>query len=95
MSFIHSPDSSRQVDVRGFKEKKRKYMHLGTSQCWALTLALNWVNIEPLSLFWVAESFTFEDENEYDIKLKVFARVLEKRHPGKLHFTFVIYAEGD
>ena len=48
-----------------------------------------------LSLFWVAESFRFEDENEYDIKLKVFARVLEKRHPRKLHFTFVIYAEKD
>ena len=32
----------------------------------------------------------FEDENEYEyqIKLNVFARVLEKRHPGKLHFTF-------
>ena len=46
------------------------------------------------------ESSRFEDENEYEyeIKLKVFARVLKKRHPGKLHFPFlvntVIYTEG-
>ena len=39
------------------------------------------------------ESFRFEDENEYknEILLKVFARVLKKRHPGKLHFTFFHY----
>ena len=38
------------------------------------------------------ESFRFEDENdyEYEIKLKVFARVLKKRrHPGKFYFTFL------
>ena len=49
------------------------------------------------------ESFRFEDEKEHEIKLKVFARALKKRHPGKLHFTFffspktfstVIYTEG-
>ena len=52
------------------------------------------------------ESSRFEDENEYEyeIKLKVFARVPKKRHPGKLHFPFfffppkkvntVIYTEG-
>ena len=32
----------------------------------------------------------FEDEKEYkyEIQLKVFARVLKKRQPGKLHFPF-------
>ena len=39
------------------------------------------------------ESSRFEDENEYEyeIKLKVFARVLKKRHPGKLHFPFFFF----
>ena len=49
------------------------------------------------------ESFRFEEDNEYEIKLKVFASVLKERHPGKLHFTFFspktlvrlfIYTEG-
>ena len=29
----------------------------------------------------------FRFENEYENQLKVYARVLKKRHPGKLHFT--------
>lgn len=33
------------------------------------------------------ESFRFEEDNEYEIKLKLFARVLKKKTPGKLHFT--------
>ena len=39
------------------------------------------------------ESFRFEDENEYkyEIELEVFARVLKKRHPGKLHFYTFFY----
>ena len=43
-----------------------------------------------------------ENAYEYEIKLNVFARVLKKRHPAKLHFTFftkkgntVIYTEGN
>ena len=41
-------------------------------------------------LFLSLESFRFEDENEYEyeIYLNVFACVLKKRHPGKLHITF-------
>ena len=42
------------------------------------------LNFDGMSL----ESFRFEDENEYEFNLKFFARVLKKRHPGKLHFTF-------
>ena len=38
-------------------------------------------------------SSRFEDENEYEyeIKLKVFARVLKNRHSGKLHFPFFFF----
>ena len=38
-------------------------------------------------------SSRFEDENEhdYEMKLKVFARVLKNRHPGKLHFPFFFH----
>ena len=50
----------------------------------------------------IVESFKIKAENEYEIQPEVFARVLKKRHPGKLYFTFffftknvtVIYTEG-
>ena len=59
--------------------------------------------MEITTVVWVLESFRFEDETEYEyeIQLKVFVRVLKKRHPGELHFTFftkkvgtVIYTKG-
>ena len=52
----------------------------------------------------ILNRFRFKDENEYEyeILIKVFARVLKKTHPEKFHFTFfhqkfstVIYTEGD
>ena len=41
------------------------------------------------------ESFRFEEDNEYEyeIKLNVFARVLEKKTPGKLHFTSFFFTK--
>ena len=44
-----------------------------------------WVLV--LVLTFTSESFRFEDQNEYEIYLKVFAHALKKNHPGKLHFT--------
>ena len=39
-------------------------------------------------LNFTTESFAFEDENEYEIKLNVFARVLKKKTPRKALFYF-------
>ena len=38
------------------------------------------------------DSFRFEDENdqEYEILLQTFSRILKNRHPGKLHCTFEV-----
>ena len=38
--------------------------------------------MEITTVLWVLESY------EYEILLKVYVRVLKKRQPGKLHFTF-------
>ena len=37
--------------------------------------------------FQILESF----RSEYENQLKVFARLLKKRQPGKLHFTFFFH----
>ena len=51
----------------------------------------------------IIESFRFGDENEYkyEIKLKIYVRVIKKKTPWRAYFTFftkkvgkVIYAEG-
>ena len=39
-------------------------------------------------LNFTTENFRFEDENEYEIKLKIFARVLKKKTPRKASFYF-------
>ena len=53
------------------------------------------IGVEPLT-FWLVvqklrllESFRFEDEDDfwYEIKLKVFSRILEKYSTRKLHCT--------